>query len=715
MASLAGEKASPARREKFGKFVLLEQVDAATIGAEYRAAKLGSAGLEKIVDLLRLSPVLSANADAAKQLMDQAKYAAQLQNANVLKIFGIGKVEGSYYISYEFVEGKSLKTIFNRCRSEGFPFSVDHALLIASKICSALEYAHARKLDGGGRYFHGLATPANVVVSYEGEVRLRGFGYWPSKLKEIGLVGDDEIIYVAPEQFSGGAGEPRSDTFAVGAILYEALTGQPLLMPDRKQDIALRIQNARLQGPSGDEDSLPKPIADILTKALSADPGHRYAEIQEMRKAIDTLLFSGDFTPTTFNLAFFMHSLFREDIERESKVLKEEKEANYFEFLDDLKKTPLPTSEPPKMVEAPKPAAVAGASSLPLIPPPAADQPIRTTPSLAPTPVPAAKDAPHAHTPVPQAPSATGMTAKEAAAGLTFHKTESKSKMPLFAGIGALAVLAIVGAVFGLKGRGASPAAPVATAAPTQRTPSAEELAAQQELERVRAELAELKAQQEVAGKKAEDEARRKAQADADRRRQEITAEELDRAAAAARAKVEEAERQRQAQRQKELEDQQRAADEAAARAKREAEERARAEAERAAADAARAAAPAAGGTAESAASEAPAATSSGPPQLGELMALDAPGVVGPVSLGKPRVTKPQRAIAAKVSGTVLVQALVDENGKPIETRLIRKIEHPLGQDCNTAALQAVRGMQWKPATKDGVRVKVWITVRLDF
>src|SRR5688500_11580600 len=76
MASLAGEKASPARREKFGKFVLLEQVDAANIGAEYRAAKLGSAGLEKIVELLRLSPVLSANADAAKVLMDQAKFAA---------------------------------------------------------------------------------------------------------------------------------------------------------------------------------------------------------------------------------------------------------------------------------------------------------------------------------------------------------------------------------------------------------------------------------------------------------------------------------------------------------------------------------------------------------------------------------------------------------------------------------------------------------------
>jgi TonB family protein len=714
MASVAGEKASPARREKFGKFVLLEQVDAANIGVEYRAAKLGSAGLEKIVDLVRLSPVLSANADAAKALMDQAKFAAQLQNANILKIFGIGKVEGSYYISYEFVEGKSLKTIFGRCRSEGFPFSVDHALLIASKICSALEYAHSRKLDGGGRYFHGLVTPGNVVVSYEGEVRLRGFGYWPARVKELGLVGDDEIIYVAPEQASGGAGEPRSDTFAVGAILYEALTGQPLLQADRKQDIALRIQNARLQGPSGDEDALPKQIADILNKALSADPGHRYAEIQEMRKGIDTLLFSGDFTPTTFNLAFFMHSLFREDIERESKVLKDEKEANYFEFLDDVKKTPLPSSEsqkfePVKAQTPLTPAPAVAAAALPLIPPPAPDTPIRTSPPPSTmTPVPVAHREP-AHVPHVPPPAPSGMTAKEAAAGLTFHKTEPKSKMPLFAGIGIVVIAGIIGAVMMLGGKGGEQAA-VATPAPTQRTPSPEEIAAQQELQRVKDELAQMKAAQEAAAKKADEEARKRLQAEADRKNKQITAEELDKAAAAAAQRAQEEERRKQQQRAKELEEQQRAAE--AERLRLEAEAKARADQEKAAAEAAQksAAAPA-----NTEAPPASAAATSGPVQVGDKVEVTDAGVVAPVLIKKVTVTKPQRAVAAKVTGTVLVAVLVDENGKPAELKLLQKIQHPLGQDCNTAAMNAVKQMEWKPATKDGVRVKTWITAKIPF
>ena len=148
-----------ATREKFGRFILLEEVDTTALGSEYRAAKLGPSGFEKIVSVERLKPALGANAEVAKSLLDHVKAAAQIQNPNVVKIFGIGKIDSSYYISYEFLEGKSLKAVLKRCCQESFPFSVDHALLVASKTCSALEQAHARKSENGARYFHGLVTP----------------------------------------------------------------------------------------------------------------------------------------------------------------------------------------------------------------------------------------------------------------------------------------------------------------------------------------------------------------------------------------------------------------------------------------------------------------------------------------------------------------------------------------------------------------------------
>jgi serine/threonine protein kinase len=102
-------------------------------------------------------------------------------------MLGVGKAGSPYYISYEPIEGKSLKLVLQRCRRDGFPFPVSHALLIASKICSALEHAHARKAKDGRRHLHGLLSPADVLVSYDGDVYVRGFGSFFPGLVTAGI------------------------------------------------------------------------------------------------------------------------------------------------------------------------------------------------------------------------------------------------------------------------------------------------------------------------------------------------------------------------------------------------------------------------------------------------------------------------------------------------------------------------------------------------
>src|SRR5262249_162990 len=159
-------------------------------------------------------PDLSANADMVKSLMDQVKFAAQLQNPNIVKLYGVGKVESSFYVSHEFLEAKSLHAIFARGKQDGFPFSIDHTLLITSKACSAVEDGDGREREGGARYFHGMVTPGSVLVTYEGEVKLRGFGYWPARVREAGGTTSEEALHLAPEQTAGGMGETRSDLFA---------------------------------------------------------------------------------------------------------------------------------------------------------------------------------------------------------------------------------------------------------------------------------------------------------------------------------------------------------------------------------------------------------------------------------------------------------------------------------------------------------------------
>ena len=703
-----------ARKEKFGKFVLLEHTGSSGLGSEYRAAKLGPTGLEKIITILKLGPAVSSNPEVAKNLMDQAKLAAQLQNPNVVKILGIGKVDAHYYISHEFVEGKSLRSILDRCKSDGFPFSIDHVLLIASKVCSALEYAHGRKGDTGARYFHGFVNPSNVVVSYEGEVRLRGFGHWPSRIREAGAIADPESLYLSPEQAEGGAGETRSDSFAVGAILFESLTGEPLFLGGRTRDIAARIAESRLQNPTGEDDALPKPIGDILQRALAIDPTRRYGEIQEMRKAIDTLLFSGDFTPTTFNLAFFMHSLFREDIERESKLLKEEKEASYLEFLAEEAKaipraaasgraatatatpTPVPVSAP----------AHAHTGAPPAAPPPAAASRVEAPHvesgqhAAAPEPAPhreAPKEVHPAAAPVPAHHEASPGLPAKAAAAFTFHREEPKSRKPLMAGIAAVVVIGAVAAVFLLRAGGTQ--APVQAPGPSTLSAEAQAVARVRELEE---KLKALEAEKAAAEAKAVEEARKKLEAQAAARGQ--TADP----SAIAKAQEEAARKARFEQEKKQQEELRRLEEEKKAEEARLAEEQRKAEEQRQAEEAARLAA--------ATTLPAPPPTTAPPaPAIrpGTLMNLSDPGVTPPVVERQPQLQYPPIALRQRVEGTVELNVLVDEKGIVTDAQVVSGAGGKAG--LNEAAVDNVKKRRYRPATKDGVPVKVWMPVRVVF
>jgi TonB family protein len=100
---------------------------------------------------------------------------------------------------------------------------------------------------------------------------------------------------------------------------------------------------------------------------------------------------------------------------------------------------------------------------------------------------------------------------------------------------------------------------------------------------------------------------------------------------------------------------------------------------------------------------------------VGDVVAFDTPGLTTPVTVKKVSPNYPSRARAAGVGGIVIVSVLVDENGRPSEAKVIKGIVHPLGQECNQAALNAVKQMEWRPGTKDGVRVKVWVSVQVKF
>jgi TonB family protein len=722
-----------ARNETFGKFVLLEEIDGSAVGSEYRAAQLGPAGFEKIVSILRIKPALSASGELANNLLDQVKAAAQIQNPNAVKIFGIGKVDATYYVSSEFLEGKSLKIILERCRSEAFPFSVNYALLIANKICTALAQAHAHHSETGSLYFHGLVAPTNVVVTYEGEVRLRGFGYWPSRIREAGAFDDEDQRYLSPEQAAGDLGDTRSDVFAVGALLYEMLTGQPLFAEGRTGDPAAKVASAKLWNSTSDHDALPKPIADILRRVLAADPAARPPQIQEMRNAIDNLLLSRDSTPSAVNLAFLLHTLFREEIVRESRKLKEEKQANYIEYLTDEPARPgsaasgaaLHAGAPYLVSVGAAVASPAATVSFPAPPPAPAPKPKAAQPAAVHLEAPPAPTAAHAAASASVSPA---VAASEAAVDFTLDRQVGKRGPVRAVVIAAIVLLASVGGWLLLRWS----APPPAPATPLS-TLSADEVTVMQRIRELEEKLSAIEQENAAAAQAAED-AKKKLEA-----RVVTRGEKVDAAAVGA---PQGARREAHAQPTRAQEEKWRLEEERKGLETRLAQERRRiaedvakaaavtpeasaqtppttraAEEQRRAAedDVAKAAPVTPAVPAQTPPTTLAADTPPPPPAVkpGTLVSMSEPGVVAPVAQTIPPLAYPPIAERLRLGGTVELSILVDERGNVADVKIVTGAGGRAGLD--EAAMDNVKKRQYRPATKNGVPVKVWYPVNVKF
>jgi serine/threonine protein kinase len=137
----------------------------------FRAKRKGVEGFEKVVALKRILPHLSSNKDFVEMFIAEAKMVASLSHPNIVQIFDLGKIDETYYIAMEFVEGKDLRTILTRARNRNTLPGVDLAALIAARISAALEYAH-RQRDSEARASHRAPRrePSEHPLSDEGEV-----------------------------------------------------------------------------------------------------------------------------------------------------------------------------------------------------------------------------------------------------------------------------------------------------------------------------------------------------------------------------------------------------------------------------------------------------------------------------------------------------------------------------------------------------------------
>src|SRR5204863_9281224 len=139
------EEEEPKDGIKFGQYVLLEKIATGGMAEVWKARMRGVEGFQKIVAIKKILPHLSDNQDFIEMFIDEAKLAAQLNHNNIIHIYDLGKIQSSYYIAMEYIDGFDLKTILRRGEERGQPMQVELALFIASKVASALDYAHRKR------------------------------------------------------------------------------------------------------------------------------------------------------------------------------------------------------------------------------------------------------------------------------------------------------------------------------------------------------------------------------------------------------------------------------------------------------------------------------------------------------------------------------------------------------------------------------------------
>jgi serine/threonine protein kinase len=297
--------------ERFGQYTLLEKIAAGGMAEVWKARMRGVEGFQKTVAIKKILPHMTDNSEFIGMFIDEAKLAAQLSHPNIVHIYDLGKISRDYYIAMEYVEGKDLRSILNAARRKGQPLPLGLALLITSRVASALDYAH-RKRDFEGNdlaLVHRDVSPQNVLITFEGDVKLCDFGIAKAVSKagqtQMGAL-KGKLQYMSPEQAWGRAVDARSDIFSLGAVLFEMITGERLFSGDTEMSILEAVRQGRIRTPRDIDPTVPPAVDEIVARALAYEVRDRFQSAGEMMQRIEVVLHETPPSPGPSDLAAFL-------------------------------------------------------------------------------------------------------------------------------------------------------------------------------------------------------------------------------------------------------------------------------------------------------------------------------------------------------------------------------------------------------------------------
>ena len=281
--------------QQLGRYTLLRRLAVGGMGEIYLATVNGLSGVQAPIVLKVLRDEFTRDQDFVDMLVDEANICRFLNHQNVVSVSDFGEAEGTYFIAMEYVQGVTLERVITTLRTQKKRMPLGLSLYIQLELCRALRHAHTRKNYEGEplNIIHRDVTPANLLLSVQGEVKLSDFGIARAKGKnhktQAGML-KGKFGYMAPELIRQETIDARADIFCAGVVFYELLTSRHPVQDGSLIETISAFEQSTYKPPSAFNKQLPKELDELVMKSLQPNPVNRIGSAEEFGNSLQQLV-----------------------------------------------------------------------------------------------------------------------------------------------------------------------------------------------------------------------------------------------------------------------------------------------------------------------------------------------------------------------------------------------------------------------------------------
>jgi len=300
---------------RVGRYEVISHLATGGMAQIYLARQSGLGSFERHVVLKTILRERASDQRFVTMFLDEAKLAATLNHQNVAQVYEVDQADGAYFMAMEYVHGENARAILETTLRRGWTVPLELAVMIISGAAAGLHHAHERRGKGGAplNIVHRDVSPANIMVGYDGSVKVLDFGIAKAEERATKTVGGTikgKYGYMSPEQCKGKTIDRRSDIFALGIVLYELTTLRRAFKGNDDFETMKRIVAGDVVLPSIAVPGYPRELEAIVLTAMANDSAARFQTAQELIEALDAFAVRAKLTGSNTAMGRFMTQLF---------------------------------------------------------------------------------------------------------------------------------------------------------------------------------------------------------------------------------------------------------------------------------------------------------------------------------------------------------------------------------------------------------------------